>query len=218
MKAELKSQAITLRKKGYSYNEITKNISVPKSTLSNWLKGIQLSKVAQKKIEAKMSNGQIAAKKAKKLQTMAKEEMAKLAALETLKDVRWSMQYTKIICAMMYYCEGAKNVQSGIRFSNSDPLVIALFMKLFRRSFYIQEEKLRVCAHLHSYHDKNEQLSFWSKTSSIPLRQFTKPFLKPSSGLHKKEGYQGCITIKYGDVTIAREMKALAIQFMEMGL
>ncbi|MBI5123978.1 MAG: hypothetical protein HZA72_00990, partial [Candidatus Omnitrophica bacterium] len=35
--------AIKLRKQGKTYNEITTSLSIPKSTLSGWLKGLEIS-------------------------------------------------------------------------------------------------------------------------------------------------------------------------------
>lgn len=119
---------------------------------------------------------------------------------------------------MIYYCEGRKAARDGVAFTNSDPNLIATFLGLFRRSFNVDEKKFRVCIHLHSYHDKKQQLKFWSKKASIPMQQFIKPYQKAYSGIYKKEEYQGCVSIRYGDVHIARELKAIALEFMKLGL
>jgi hypothetical protein len=51
---------------------------------------------------------------------------------------------------------------------------------------------------------------FWSKVTGIPVSQFIKPYQKANSGLYKKEGYQGCANVTYSDVTISRELRAVA--------
>jgi hypothetical protein len=59
-----------------------------------------------------------------------------------------------------------------------------------------------------------KQLNFWSKCTNIPLSNFIKPFMKKSSGLYKKKEYQGCASIRYYDSCIAKELKYLAIEYM----
>ena len=53
IKNELKSKAIELRKQGFSYSEILKQIPVAKSTLSVWLKNVGLSKKQKQKLTKK---------------------------------------------------------------------------------------------------------------------------------------------------------------------
>lgn len=218
MKIALKNEAILLRKEGYSLGEIKEKVPVSKGTLSLWLRNIVLPEEAQKKIDSKKTNGQIASRKAKLAQTALREKEAESLAETMLNTINLGNAEIKLMCAMIYYCEGIKNVRDGVVFTNSDPGMIGLFLALFRKSFVLEEKKFRVCVHLHSYHDKDKQLNFWSKTSSIPVQQFIKPYQKPHSGLYKKEGYQGCVSVRYGNVRIAREMKAIAVQFMEKGL
>lgn len=218
MKILEKQKAIQLRTKGYSLNEIRDKIDASKSTISLWVRDISLSKNALARIEGRMTKGQIAARKAKRAQTAQREQYATQVARQVLQKTILNKNSAIILCAMIYYCEGRKSVQQGIAFTNSDPDLIKLFLVLFRKSFVLDEEKFRVCVHLHSYHNSEQQLKFWSKTTTIPLRQFIKPYQKPHSGLYKKEGYQGCIRVGYSDVKIARELKAIAVEFMKKGL
>ena len=69
--------------------------------------------------------------------------------------------------------------------------------------------------HLHKYHDEKSQKDFWSKITNIPKEQFNKTYQKPSNGKYKKEGYQGCIKVYYGDVSIARKLQSVAKTLME---
>lgn len=165
-----------------------------------------------------MTKGQIVGRLIKLEQTKIKEKFADDSAKAILSNVNLSPSYEKLLCAMIYYCEGRKDVRSGINFVNSDPGMIRAFLGLLRKSYKLDEKRLRGCVHVHSYHDIDEQLKFWSETCKIPVQQFIKSFQKPHSGLRKKEGYQGCVSVRYCDVKIAREMKALALEFMQRGL
>ncbi|MFH1473165.1 MAG: hypothetical protein ABIF06_02015 [bacterium] len=218
MKIKEQNKAKELRQKGYSLKEISESLSVSKSSASIWVKDVQLSPTAKQVLLAKYTAGQLASQETKRLQTSEKENKALNSAKEILRKYKGNPSTTKIICALIYYCEGGKRIQDGIQFINSDPALVATFMNLFRSSFDINEQKFRVCVHLHDYHDKDQQLKFWSKVARIPLGQFIKPYLKKNSGLYKKEGYQGCASIRYADVSVAREMVAVATEFMKKGL
>ncbi len=218
MKAIEKQQAIHLRKQGFSINEIKEQIKVSKGSISLWVRNVALSQKAKTRIEGRMTKGQIASRISKRINTSAKENAAAELALGLIAHLSLTSEYKKILCAMIYYCEGGKDVRQGVRFTNSDPILITAFMSLLRMSFNLNEAKFRACVHMHSYHDREEQLKFWSKTSNIPVQQFIKPYQKKHTGLYKKDGYQGCLSVRYGDVRIARELKAIALEFMKMGL
>ncbi len=119
-----------------------------------------------------------------------------------------------ILCSLIYYCEGNKEIR-GVIFTNSDPGLIQSFLVLFRNSFSLDESKFRILMHLHDYHSEEDQKLFWSKITQIPYSQFNKSYRKSSDHKYKKEGYQGCIKVCYGDVSIARKLNAIAKTFME---
>ena len=108
----------------------------------------------------------------------------------------------------MYWGEGSK---TGYRtsFINSDPAMVATFLKLLRKSFSIDESKLRALVHIHEYHNDPEIKEYWSKITSIPLSRFTKSYLKPHSQKVIRPGYKGAIRIAYYDSLIVYELKAI---------
>ena len=115
---------------------------------------------------------------------------------------------TKIICAILFWAEGNKDF-SHIRFTNSGPKMIKTFLSYFRLSYDLDESKFRACIHLHEYHNSEEMHKYWSEVTSIPLNKFRKAYLKTHTGIRKKEGYKGCLTIYYFDSSIAHELEAL---------
>jgi hypothetical protein len=109
---------------------------------------------------------------------------------------------------MLFWGEGSKTTRTVI-FTNSDPEMIRVFMKLMRWSFKLNESKFRIRLHLHEYHDEVKQKKFWSKASGLPLSKFTKIYLKRNTGKSKKEGYPGCACISYHDANVAIELYLL---------
>ncbi len=87
--------------------------------------------------------------------------------------------------------------------------MIKVFISLLRNSYDLDESKFHISVHLHEYHDKDAIFQFWSDITKVPLDQFIRPYLKPHTGTRKHEDYKGCITIRYYDVKIARELTAI---------
>lgn len=218
MKSIEKQKAINLRKEGYSLNEIAEVVPASKSTISLWVKDVPMSISAQKRLASRYTYAQIRSQEVIKGKTLEKNRIISQKVQDTLTTVSFNKKQQKILCAMIYWCEGNKGVRDLVFFTNSDPQLIKTFLSLFRNSFEIIEEKFRVCMHLHSYHNEIKQKEFWSKITSIPQSQFFKTYQKPNSGLYKKEGYQGCVQIRYMNVSIARELLALARAYMSKGL
>lgn len=212
---DIKTQAIALRKKGYSLKEISLKLHIAKSTASVWLEPIELSAIAQSKLLKKQILGQyktVLLKRKKKVETKKYEEEK---AIRMLKNISLTDNLSKLCCALMWRCEGNKN-SSFLRFTSSDATLIANFLSLLRTSFSLDESKFRVLVHLHAYHNDKEQKKFWSKVTNIPINQFHKSYQKSNTGIRKKEGYQGCIALTYYDVKIAKELEALYNAFTHL--
>lgn len=215
MKQKEKQKAIKLRKQGCSINKISKQIGASKSSVSCWVSEVKLSMVAKRRI---IKNQVTAREKSSKIlqgRRRKREVVARKSGEMVVRSVKLNRSIGKIICAMVYWCEGNKNPRDGVSFTNSDPHLIATFLELLRSNFLIDELKLRVCMHLHDYHNEATQLKFWSKTTRIPKEQFTKTFHKSHTGKREHARYQGCIRVRYSDIIITRELLAIGEMFMK---
>jgi len=132
-------------------------------------------------------------------------EQIKGRAVEVINAMNLSQDAAKIFCALLFWAEGNKSLNS-VGFTNSDPGMISTFLSLLRKGFSIDERKIRVLVHLHEYHSKDEIERFWSDTTRIPLTQFSNPYLKKNSAINIKSGYKGCLSLRYYDAKIAKEL------------
>ncbi len=214
MKIDERNEAIKLRKDGYSLKEIAFRLDVAKSSVSMWVRDVELSPAAESRLLGKIKLGQFNAAKNKRARTKAVEDGYLKSAREALGKLVIAGDHAKLLCAAMYWCEGAKSNKSGINFTNSDPDLIKAFLALFRQSFSLDEKRFRPCIHLHSYHNAATQLDFWSKITDISKEQFIKPHIKPNSGKRIHHGYQGCIAVRYHSNDIARRLNAFAKAFL----
>src|SRR3989344_2022798 len=210
---ELKEQAFSYRKKGYSIKELAKLLGIAQSTASLWSRDISLNAKAKKRLLTRIKLGQYNSAENKKAHTTEVNKTLNNEAGEVLEDIQLSSVTKKLICAMIYWCEGSKSPR-GMRFTNSDPKLIKRFLELLKSSYNIEWGRVRVCLHLHSYHDIKKQTRFWSEVLRIPIDQFNKPFLKPNTGKRIKDNYPGCAAIYYHDTILARKLMYLAKAYL----
>ncbi len=217
MKANLfRRQAIALRKRGLSLDEIHNRLRVAKSTVSLWVRDVSLSKKAQNRISNLGVNGRLKGAQVRK--NVRDKFIAEIVTnhQKELKQLPKSKFLDKLLCAMLYWCEGEKTTVS-IAFVNSDPILIKTFLKLLRSAYKLSENKFRALAHLHTYHDEEKQKKYWSKVTGIPLTQFHKVYWKKNSGNSIKDNYQGCISVRYYDHRIVKDLMQLWELFAKMG-
>lgn len=214
-----KKEACALRREGHTLLEISDQLDISKSTASLWVRGVSLSQDAQQRISQKCALGRLSAARTHQKNADAKVRDARIAAEKILSGVHLNADTARLLCALLYWCEGTKiRKRSTFCFTNSDPKLVAVFMKLFRAGFPVNEQKLRLNVHLHEYHDPEAQLRFWAEIATIPLEQCHRPYQKPHTAVRTREGYQGCASIRYYDTDLARNLESVAIVFLEKQL
>jgi len=108
----------------------------------------------------------------------------------------------KMAGVVLYWGEGAKlrGKNSGVDFANSNSEMIKVFLKFLREICRVDEKKLRVYLYCYSNQNIESLLDYWYKITSIPLNQFTKPYVRKDF-LPEKIGKMeyGMIHIRYAD-------------------
>lgn len=212
---EAKLKAIALRRRGYSLSEIMHSVKASKSSVSVWVRNEPLTPAGRERLLTKIKLGQLISAENKRKRTRIQIADFVKEAEEDISKMVLDSLHGKFMCALLYWCEGTKNYFQGVNFINSDSRLVSTFLFLFRKSFSVDEGKFRCCVHIHEYHDANKQITFWSKVTHIPEKQFIKPYLKPHTGKRIKADYQGCISIRYHDNTMARRLYALGETFIK---
>ena len=180
MKYNEKQEAIILRKKGQSIKEIAKNLGVSKSSVSDWVRKVVLTK-KQKEVLALRGYSFVVVERRRT--TRLSNELVKREAIISLaeKDINMiSNNELKIIGTMLYWAEGRKRGQRTVSFSNSDPSMIKIIMRFFREICLVPDNKFRGHIHIHSHLNVNSALKYWSTTTRIPFKQFYKTYCVPS--------------------------------------
>ena len=200
-----KEKAVQLRKKGFSYGEISKKLKIPKSTLSYWLRNIELSKSSKDILKKKgIEKSTTALIKRNKEQTKKAQEKAELIQNKSILEInKIGKKELFILGVALYWGEGYKKGANGskwkcVDFTNSDSEMIIVMMRFFREICNVPDSKFKV--QLHTYKNKDEEkiIKFWSNLTKIPKSQFMKSSFAISSASKQKRGSM----LKYGTVHI----------------
>ena len=215
--SSIRTLAKSLRQQGLTHTEICQRIgAVPQATLSYWLRGIQLNGQHKARIDAKILASAAAGRPlarlawARKVQRWREQIDARvLPVAEALSD---HPGMRKLICGIMYLCEGAKYPTSQqVMFGNTDPAMIGAFLTLLRTCYLIDERKLRVRVMRRWDQDGEELKRYWSTLTQVPLDQFYPAYAdKRTRGIAtRKTGYRGVCCIQYPDVSLQYELQAI---------
>lgn len=218
-KLGLREEAIKLRKLGYSIKEVSEEMGIAKSTSSLWLRDIKLSLQAEKRLEERRVIGQYKSRASILAKAEKQKNIRLKRAQQTLSNLIISKELAMLCCSLLFWCEGNKGTNDRfVRFTNSDPKLVKLFLSFLRTGFAIDETKFRILMHLHTYHDEIKQKNFWSKNTNIPSSQFHKTYWKLNTGKKKHKDYQGCIAISYYSSELAKELSALYNSLEQRGV
>ena len=203
MKAELKQQAIELRKQGRTYSEIMEVIPVAISTVSDWLHSVGLSKKQKQRITLKKLASIKKGGLARKNQRLSITKEIFSAAKKDIKSI--SQGELWFIGIVLYWAEGSKQrettVSQGVVFSNSDPRMIKIFLKWLKDCAKVSNENIKLEITIHENYKKrvNKVIQYWSQITGVFKGKFDKIYYKKHNikSLRKNQGdnYYGQLRI-----------------------
>jgi hypothetical protein len=203
MRLKDKNKAVTLRKKGMSYNEIAARIpNLSKGTLSHWVSGIQLTRGQHekmaKRLNVRIHEGRIKAAETNRNKKIARLKLVKLEATKSF--VSYKKNSLFIAGLMLYWAEGSKKSEQ-VQFMNSDPRLIKLMLQWFGKYLQTPKNKVRLRLFSHKIYAHENHEKMWKSLINLPSSQFRKTIYKPTPHKVKRnKDYKGCMRIDAGGV------------------
>jgi len=207
-----KEIAITLRKRGQSYNEIIKKVKVSKGTLSYWFKNLKISaqirknnvdkakkKWAENIIKYNKNRSRLARLNWLRIQNEARQDIKKLSDKEL-----------KLVGVALYWAEGYKRGNWSVIFSNSDLAMQQLMLRFFIKICKVSKQKITAQLQIHDQKLETKALDYWSKGLGLNHFQFIKTSfaISRSSKLKTKRILNyGTLRIRLNDVVLLNKIK-----------
>ena len=201
-KDDVRELAVALRREGKSYREIHEQLGVSKSSLSLWLRDVELTDAQLALLQERRARSTTRAHQG----IRTRHELRRAKVVE---DAR--AQIPEAICeselfvagVVAYWAEGSKHKpwRSGnlVKFTNSDPEMIRLFMRWLALLGYAPTD----CAFnvaIHESADVREAELFWAELVGVPVDHFGTPNLKrhnPKTVRHNTgQNYRGCLVVR----------------------
>ena len=176
-----------LRRKGYSINELVRDLSIPKTTIWHHIQKVEVDPQYVSVLRAKIGGSR-----------KRKEKRIKIAEESAKKLLDSPNREYLIILSMLYWAEGCKG---AFNFVNSDGRMVDLYVKILVKIFGISKDRIIPTMRIYSQMDKTECLKYWSKVVGLPKDRF---FVRiDDGGRESSTKYGMCrITIKKGSDTL----------------
>lgn len=193
-----KERAIALRKKGYSYKEIMKEVKVAKSSISLWLKDLPLTddekQYLRKRLDSNISRGRIKAATANHEHKLHRDKQIIMDAQEEFKKFVHDPLFHAGIS--LYWAEGSKR-SNVFLFVNSDVDMVNVMLVWLEKFTQYKREELGYRLFVHKPYVHKEYEKVWAKNLEVPLTRFKKTVIKPTNFSYKKRpGYEGCLRLE----------------------
>jgi hypothetical protein len=186
-----------LRAQAWTINEIVAELHVSKSSVSGWVRDVEFDE-ATRAARAGANRRRGAQRRGpNRLQRRKQAEVERLLAegIERIGDL--SDRDLLIAGTALYAGEGTKT-DGGVVFANSDPRMVALYLRFLRRFFDVDESRLRLRLYLHEGLDIDRAINFWSGVTAIPRKHFLRPYRAvPDPSIRRTKHPMGCPSIRY---------------------
>ena len=199
-----KIKAIELRKQGFSYREILKQVPVAKSTLALWLQSVHLSIPQKQALTQKKLNAARRGAETRRQQRLLSTEQLKTAARKQIGTL--TKRERLLIGVALYWAEGSKQrpstLSTSVIFNNSDPLMVRFFRDWLLEVIKVDPHALKFEIYLHETHRYrlNEVRQYWAEVLSEPMQKLETVYFKKNvlktSRKSTENGYYGLVRIR----------------------
>jgi predicted transcriptional regulator len=184
MKTKEQRQARELRAEGCSVKEIERHLGVARSSVSRWVKDVQLGDEQRRALAARVTEGrlQAAERKSRAARLLRAEHQAEGRRFARERDASYAAG------CMLYWAEGEKN-RCRLSVSNSDVDLLRLFIGFLRDHFDVPHDKMRIHCHLFADHleRQHEIEQLWLTALGLPEARLGKSVVNTYSKYSEKK-------------------------------
>lgn len=184
-------------------NEIAKKVGASKSSVSLWVRDMQLTAAQRDRLRIRMIGGGHSGR-LKGAEWNKQQRLERIAVLEkqASKDIlNLSLRELFFLGLGLYWGEGFKaRSTANAGFSNSDHRVVVLMIVWLEQCLGISRERLHLQVFINSIHRYREKviLKYWKTVTGLPQSQFLKViFLEKGRKVYEnQETYYGVCAVR----------------------
>ena len=212
-----KGKAFVLRRSGKSYREISDELGVAKSTLSNWFQGVDFSTAIRSELSKRATKkGAQHLRELNRVRGIALQVHYELAEKEALKEMELFRRIPLFTAALAaYWGEGDKTTKNQVRITNTDPRMLHLFLQFLLHICQADKHKISLALFLYEDLDEAKCKRYWTK--HVGIKKFHKAQILPGRHKTKKIPY-GVATVVLTDSYLKRKLQVWIDHLPEMVL
>ena len=149
----------SLRRKGYSLNDIKKETNVGYGTIYRYIKNVS--------IDPQYINLWLAKRKSSTYRMQKAEKLAKEKAKKSVMEL--SERERLLFLVALYWAEGNKG---DFIITNSDPLLMKVFVQGLIKIFNIKMDEISVSIRIYDDLNQHSCKLYWSKEIGVPIDNF----------------------------------------------
>jgi transcriptional regulator with XRE-family HTH domain len=165
MKTDEQRRARELRRQGWSVKEIERFLGVSRSSVSSWVRDVELSPAQRRALASRVRDGPLVAgeRKAAAARAVRSDYQDEGRRLAHERDSSYAAG------CMLYWAEGSKR-RNSVKVTNSDPALLEFFARFLREHFEVENAAMRVHCNLFADHlaHQHEIESFWLARLGLP--------------------------------------------------
>lgn len=215
----LKEEIRKLRALGKTYGEIREEleINIPKSSLSDICRGVQMPREYEEIIKSlnhkSLNNARLIAASSNRFKKLRMQESLRKTNLSIAKKIK-DKATAKIALAMLCLGEASKSSSksSGFYLGNSDKRIIQLFLNLLKCCYEFDQSKVRCTVQCRADQNIPDLERYWQDVTGIPKSNFYNSRVDPRTVGKPtlKSGYKGVLKVSYSDKKIQLDLECLA--------
>jgi hypothetical protein len=216
--AELKETAVVLRQSGQSIKTIHHNLGIPVSTLSGWLRDVEVSAEHRAQLQ---QNKEEAWKRAHKKAADWHRTQKALRDLKAKQDAQKILEHLDITDDVLDLALAALLFGNGFRgesapLSSSSPKTLRFILAVLHHNYGLDLPTIHCDLSLRADQDADALKSFWAKTLTLSPEQFKTIHIdKRTLGQPTDSYYKGVCVIGFSSVAIKRKLRYLYTLFCE---
>jgi hypothetical protein len=200
VKREVRAQARSLRMQGMSVRDITKTLNVSKSSVSSWVRDIELTNDQIETLKLNQRRYEQQNKGAQSNQIMHRARRIEYQ-LEGRMKAREGRSLHLAGC-LLYWAEGAKD-KNAVYFVNSDANMVRLFVRFLREEMLVADVDFSLYIHCH-YPEADELRRveiYWLTVLGLEASCLRKTQIKKGSNTRKNILVNGVCGIRVNKST-----------------
>jgi len=172
------------REEGASINEIARRTGAAKSSISRWVRDIELTDEQRDLLRIAAYNGNV---KGRTMHVQFRREARVMAQEEGRMRARLGDGFFTAGC-MLDWAEGSKD-RNHVEFTNSDAQMVGFFVRFLKTYWSLSDEEIRITCNLFADHvDRQHEIEqFWLDIADLPRESLRKSTVNRYSKYSKKK-------------------------------